>query len=34
MGLAKTLSEKATRSLGNFEVNYIVDPEALTVVNE
>ena len=34
MSMAKTLSEKATQSLGDFEKQFIVDPPAVKIVQE
>ena len=34
MSITKVLSEKGTQSLGNFERNLIVDPDAVDIVQE
>lgn len=34
MVVTKILSGKGTKSLGDFEVNYIFDPEARNIVSE
>lgn len=34
MSSVALLSEKATQSLGDFEVQYIVDPPAVSILNE